>query len=109
MIVDLFSKYCELAPVKDQHARTIEKVLLDFWIHRHGCPNIAVSDQAHNIDGNVVRNLCTKWGIEKRCCSPYHPEGNGQAERSIQSAKTLIQCVAAEENILKYGQVSCSR
>ena len=65
VIVDLFSKYCELAPTKDQHAQTIEKVLLDFWIHRHGCPNIAVSDQAHNIDGNVVRDLCTKWGIEK--------------------------------------------
>ena len=35
--------------------------------------------------------------------SPYHPEGNGQAERSIQSAKTLIRCVAAEENIPKYA------
>ena len=33
----------------------------------------------------------------------YWIEGNGQAERSIQSAKTLIRCVAAEEDIPKYA------
>ena len=103
VIVDLFSKYCEAVPMKDQLAGTIEKCLLDAWIHRHGKPKIAVSDQAKNVDGRVVNALCSKLGIEKRHSSPYHPEGNGQAERSVQSLKTLVRCVMAEEELPKYA------
>ena len=103
IIVDLFSKYCEAVPLKDQTAPTIEKTLLDSWILRHGRPNIAVSDQAKNVDGQVVTELCQNLGIKKRHSSPYHPEGNGQAERSIQSIKTLIRCVMAEEKLPKYA------
>ncbi len=89
--------------MKDQHATTIEKALLDQWIHRHGRPHIAISDQGKNIDGQVVNDLCKKLGIEKRRSSPYHPEGNGQAERSVQSIKTLVRCVMADENLPKYA------
>ena len=103
VIVDLFSKYCEAVPMKNQVAETIEKSLLDSWIHRHGKPKIAVSDQAKNVDGKVVTDLCDKLGIEKRHSSPYHPEGNGQAERSVQSLKTLVRCVMAEEELPKYA------
>ena len=103
VIVDLFSKYCEAVPMKDQLAVTIEKALLDSWVHRHGRPDIAVSDQAKNVDGQVVNDLREKLGIEKRHSSPYHPEGNGQAERSVQTIKTLIRCVMAEEQLPKYA------
>jgi hypothetical protein len=103
VMVDLFSKYCEATPLKDQMALTIEKALVDSWIHRHGRPDIAVSDQAKNVDGQVVNDLCNKLGIQKRRSSPYHPEGNGQAERSVQTVKTLIRCVMAEENLPKYA------
>ena len=73
------------------------------WIHRHGRPDIAVSDQAKNVDGKVVHDLCQRLGIAKRHSSPYHPEGNGQAERSVQTIKTLIRCVMAEEKLPKYA------
>ena len=41
--------------------------------------------------------------MEKHYSSPYHPEGNGQAKRSVQSLKTLIRCVMAEEDLPKYA------
>ena len=76
--------------MKNQEASTIKDALINQWIYRHGNPKIAVSDQASNIDGEVVSVLCTELGIEKRRSSPYHPEGDGQAERSVQTAKAIL-------------------
>ena len=71
VIVDLFSKYIEVAPMKNQQADNICKALTNYWIYRHGKPRIAVSDQAKNIDGTMVYQLCDKLGIEKRRSSTY--------------------------------------
>ena len=88
--------------MKNQEADTICKALTNYWIYRHGKPRIAVSDQAKNIDGTMVHQLCDKLGIEKRRSSPYHPEGNGQAERSVQTVKMRARCVINEGSIPKY-------
>ena len=58
LIVDIFSKYVELAAMKDQHATTIKDALRQSWVHWHGAFNIAVSDQARNVDGEVVNEFC---------------------------------------------------
>ena len=50
--------------MKDQHATTIKSVVLDAWVHRHGRLNIAVSDQARNIDGEIINELCEQLGIK---------------------------------------------
>ena len=81
--------------MKDQHATTIKSAIHDAWVHCHG--RHAVSDQAWNVDGEVMNELCEQLGIKKRRSSPYHLEGDGQAERSVQTVKALIRCVCAEE------------
>ena len=62
-----------------------------------------VSDQAKNVGGQVVHDLCECLGIQKRHNSPYHPEGNGQAERSFQTIKTLVHCVMVDEELPRYA------
>ena len=57
-------------------------------VHRNGRPNIAVSDQARNVDGEVINELCGQLGIEKRRSSPYYPEGDDQAERNVVHASS---------------------
>ena len=32
-------------------------------------------------EGDVVRELCALYGVKKTRTTPYHPEGNAQAER----------------------------
>ena len=66
LIVDMFSKYVEAVAMKDQHAESIKAALNNGWIHRHGNFSIAVSDQAKNIDGRVIKELCKDIGAEKR-------------------------------------------
>ena len=76
--------------MKDQEASTIVEVLLNNWIYRHGKPSVVVSDQAKNVNGEVVNAVCKKLGIDKRKSFPYHLEGNVQAERRVLSAKAII-------------------
>ena len=56
-----------------------------------------MGDQARNIDGEVVSVLCTELGIEKWRSSPYHSEGDDQAEHSVQTVKAILQCIMDEE------------
>ena len=88
--------------MKNQEPRTIKDALINQWKYRHGNPKIAVSDQARNIDGEVVNAVCTELGIEKWRSSPYHPEGDGQAERDVQMVKAILRCIMHEEEKANY-------
>ena len=76
MIGDLFSKYVTAVPLREQTAESICNALHKEWILVHGVANYLLSDQGSNVDGNVMRQICNKFGIEKRRTSAYHSQGN---------------------------------
>ena len=100
IIVDLFSKFMEAIPMKNQESATIAEALQYGWFHRYGYPLALLSDQCPNVDGTVIRELCGKYGIRKLHSSAYHPEGDGEAERTIQSFKQTMRCCLGERKIL---------
>ena len=51
--------------------------------------------------GVAINDLCRQLGIEKRRSSPYHPEGDGLAERSIGTVKQTMRCLLAERALRK--------
>ena len=96
VMVDLFSKYSELVAMRDQSAVSICEALQRGWLYRHDIPNVLLTDQRRNVDGRLVHDLCERLGIEKRHTSAYHPQGDGQAERTIESIKQSLRCFLAE-------------
>ena len=93
LLVDEASKFVVTSAMKDETAKSIKKVIDEKWIPYFGLPANIHSDQGGNVDGNVVRTLCDSYNIEKSHSSPYHPEGNGLAERNIGAIKTSISSV----------------
>ena len=91
LIGDLFSKYVTAVPLREQTAEEICDALHQEWLLVHGNPNFLLSDQGTNVDGNVIREICSKFGIEKRRTTAYHSQGNGFAERSIRNVKELFR------------------
>eukprot|EP00800_Vazella_pourtalesii_P015019 TRINITY_DN3966_c0_g1_i4.p2 TRINITY_DN3966_c0_g1~~TRINITY_DN3966_c0_g1_i4.p2 ORF type:complete len:139 (+),score=7.72 TRINITY_DN3966_c0_g1_i4:700-1116(+) len=78
LIVDVFSRYVEAIPLKDQKASSLVQESKKGWIFRgHGVPKVLLSDQAKNVDGNEIRELCDQLGIERRHTTPYHPQAMG--------------------------------
>lgn len=65
LIGDIFSKYIEAIPLKDQTASSILTALMSRWIYIHGTPYYILSDQGSNVDSQTLRELCDAFGIEK--------------------------------------------
>ena len=99
IMTDLFAKFIEAVPMRKQEAGSVLKALEQGWFLRHGYPLILLSDQGRNVDGSLINRLCATLGISKLRSSPYHPQGDGQAERSVQSFKQALRCLLEERNI----------
>ena len=94
-MVDLFSKYAEAVAMHNPVVAALESG----WIHRHGSPITFLSDQGRNVDGSLVHEACRNWAIQKLHSSPHHPQGDGEAERCIQSFKQSLRCVLAQKQM----------
>ena len=99
VIGDLFSKYVEAMPLRDQSASTIMQALKDDWVLRYGCPTFLLSDQGSNADGKAIRELCETFNIKKRRSSAYHSQENGFAERSIRNIREMMRALLQDKKL----------
>ena len=91
IMTDVYTKFSQATPCKDQSAVTVARVLRDQWFTKFGIPTRLHSDQGRNFEGEIVRELCALYGIRKSRTTPYHPEGNAQAERFNRTLFGLIK------------------
>ena len=81
VVTDHFTKYAQAYATRNQTARTTARVLYEnFFIH-YGFPRRLHSDQGRNFESKMLRELCDMANIRKSRTTPYHPMGNGIAER----------------------------
>ena len=52
----------------------------NFFVH-YGFPHWLHSDQGRNFASKTIQQLCHLAGVQKSRTTPYHPMGNGIAER----------------------------
>ena len=98
---DVFSKYIEAVPLRDQNALTIVNAFVSEWVLKHGNPLYLLSDQGSNVDGSIVTEVCNALGVEKRRTSAYHSQGNGFAERNIRSIREVLRSILLDRNIVQ--------
>ena len=101
IIIDLFSKFVEIVAMRDQTAESVCSALLNGWIYRNRVPDMLLRDQGRNVDGEAVRKMCAGFGINKKHSSAYHPQGDGQAERAVESVKQALRCFLVDHNLVK--------
>ena len=81
MVTDHFTKYTQAYPTTNQTARTTAKVLFERFFVHYGFPSRIHSDQGRNFESKLIEELCHLTGTQKSRTTPYHPMGNGLAER----------------------------
>ena len=93
LIGDIFSKCIEAVPMVDQTASQVIDGLYKNWILKYGCPKFILSDQASNVDGKLIHEVCETFNIKKRRTSAYHSQGNGFAERCIRNIREILHTI----------------
>lgn len=54
VMTDVFSKYTQAVPTKDQSAITVAKTLVESWFYRFGVPKRIHSDQGRNFESALI-------------------------------------------------------
>ena len=90
VIVDHFTRYVQAHVVRNETARAAAEVLYHKYFTVFGFPRRLMSDQARAFEGKVIQSLCNYLGIEKIRTTPYHPQSNGQVERTHQTLMRMI-------------------
>ena len=95
VIVDRLTKSAHFLPIKvkfnlDQLARLYIKEV----ISRHGVPLSIVSDRDPRFTSNFWRSLQEHLGTQLDLSTAYHPQTDGQSERTIQTLEDMLRvCV----------------
>ena len=97
VITDVYSKFTQAVPCKNLKATTVAKVLQEHWFFKFGIPNRIHSDQGRNFESLIIAELCKLYGIKKSHTTPYHPQGNAQAERFNRTLFGLIKSLCVQD------------
>ncbi|KRZ03458.1 Transposon Ty3-G Gag-Pol polyprotein [Trichinella pseudospiralis] len=104
VLTDYFTKWTAAFPLTNMEADTVAKVLMEKYIAYFGAPDCLHSDQGRSFEARVVRELCRLFDIKKTRSSPYHPQGNGQAERFNRTLLDMLS-IMCEENRQQWDEM----
>ncbi len=75
----------------DNSTLVVAEAVFTHWVVRYGTPNTIHTDQGSNFESRLVYEICRIAGIQKTRTTPYHPQGNGQTERTNRSLLTMLR------------------
>lgn len=108
-VIDYYSKWPEVAFVRDATTSTVKKFLLELFA-REGYPRSIVSDHGPQFSSASFDEFLTERGITHYNSSVYYPQANGLVERFNRVLKSYIQLALLERRdvrtaMLDYLQV----
>ena len=98
-IIDHFSRFIEIYPVKDLTAKEFAKCLLQ-WIGRYGAPKELVSDKGTQFCNEVIAELCKMVGTSQVFTMTASKQENGIVERSIKEIRRHLRAIIFTTNLM---------
>ena len=91
VVVDRLSKMAHYIPTtKEINAQETARLLLHHVWRYHGTPKEVISDRGPQFDPQVWKQLCKDLQIEQKMSTAYHPQTDGQTERTNQGLEHYL-------------------
>lgn len=90
LIVDFYSRWIEIARLDHPSASAVVHHSKSIFA-RHGIPDEVISDNGPQYASQSYADFAKEYGFTHITSSPYHPQGNGEAERAVQTVKNLLK------------------
>ena len=87
--MDYFSKWPEISKLDNLSAKNVISYMKS-QISRYGIPDELISDNGPQFACEEFAQFMKDYDIKHTTSSPYHPQANGQAERTVQTVKRLL-------------------
>lgn len=65
IMTDVFSKFTQAVPTRDQRASTVAQVLVTEWFYKFGVPSRLHSDQGRSFESSLIQQLCSLYRVSK--------------------------------------------
>nr|GFC41176.1 retrotransposon protein, putative, Ty3-gypsy subclass [Tanacetum cinerariifolium] len=90
VVVDCLTKCAHFLPIrKDYSVSRLAGIFQQEIVRLHGTPSAIVSDRDPRFMSRFWKGLQKSWGTRLKFCTAFHPQTDGQSERTIQ---TLEEC-----------------
>ena len=90
LIVDYYSRWIEIARLDQLTAKAVIEHTSSIFA-RHGIPEVVISDNGPQYASEAYTSFSREYRFKHLTSSPYHPQGNGEAERAVKIIKSLLK------------------
>ena len=94
--VDSFSKLAEAFPLPNREAKTVTRIMVEQVFCRLGVPVALLTDNAGELDGRLMQEICQLLDTDKQRTSFYRPETNSIAERFHATLNSMMGCMVSD-------------
>ena len=93
--MDYYSRWIEVARLTSETSEAVIEHMSSIFA-RHGIPEIVVSDNGPQYTSDAFAKFARVFGFYHHhvTSSPHYPQGNGEAERVVQTVKSLLNKTA---------------
>ena len=97
MIIDRLTKSAHFLPINERFSLDkLIKLYLDEIVMRHGVPVSIVSDRDPRFNSRFWRQFQEHLGTKLNMSTAYHPQTDGQSERTIQTIEDMLRVCALD-------------
>ncbi|GJY94640.1 putative reverse transcriptase domain-containing protein [Tanacetum coccineum] len=92
VIMDRLTKSAHFLPIRENDPLDkLARLYLNRIVARHGIPVLIIFDHDGRFTSNFWRSFQKALGTEISMSTAYHPESDGQSERTIQTLKDMLR------------------
>ena len=97
LVTDHFTKFTQSFGTKDNPSLSAAQKLFHEWIPKFGMPECIHHDKEKEFNSSLFKELHRLSGIKMSNTTPYHPMGNGEAERMNRSLINMLKALTEKQ------------